>query len=124
MAKAAQLAPAVRLIHYERRRPEDTALYQLVQEHLETFLAQVEGETGRGCPSLSKQSSTPSCNVASSPMGRVSQTKYFLSNLPSKITIIRRHHPLHGRELEVLSAGKVCIVVRLGDGSAAKIPGR
>ena len=63
-------------------------------------------------------------NAAYWPMGRVSQNKYFLSNLPFKITIIRRHHPLHGRELEVLSAGKVCIVVHLGDGSAAKIPRR
>ena len=54
MAKAAQLAPAERRIHYERRRPEDTALYQLVQEHLETFLAQVEGETGAGLPKFVK----------------------------------------------------------------------
>ena len=28
-----------RLVYYERRRPEDTTLYQLVGEHLETFLA-------------------------------------------------------------------------------------
>ena len=40
-----------RRVHYERRRPEDTALYQLVQEHLETFLAQVELETGSGVAS-------------------------------------------------------------------------
>ncbi len=37
-----------------RRRPEDTALYQLVQEHLETFLAQVERETGSGLPEFVK----------------------------------------------------------------------
>ncbi|MGH8525741.1 MAG: DUF5372 family protein, partial [Gammaproteobacteria bacterium] len=54
----------------------------------------------------------------------MSQTKYFLSDLPSKITIIRRHHPLRGQELEVLSAGKVWVVVRLGNGSTAKIPRR
>jgi hypothetical protein len=54
MAKAAQLAPAVRLSTNERRRPEDTVLYQLVQEHLETFLAQVEGETGAGLPKFVK----------------------------------------------------------------------
>ena len=29
-------------IHYQRRRPEDTVHYQIVQEHLETFLAQIE----------------------------------------------------------------------------------
>ena len=45
-----QPAPAGRRIHYERRRPEETALYQLVQEHLEPFLAQIEAETGAGLP--------------------------------------------------------------------------
>jgi hypothetical protein len=39
----------------ERRRPEDTVLYQLVQEHLETFLAQVELETGAGLPEFLKE---------------------------------------------------------------------
>ncbi|MGH2524852.1 MAG: transposase zinc-binding domain-containing protein, partial [Anaerolineales bacterium] len=41
-------------IHYERRRPEDTVLYQVVREHLETFLAQVELETGSGLPEFVK----------------------------------------------------------------------
>jgi len=35
---------------YARRRPEETTLYQVVQEHLNTFLAQVEQETGSGLP--------------------------------------------------------------------------
>ena len=35
-------APAANEVHYERRCPEETTLYQLVQEHLESFLAQVE----------------------------------------------------------------------------------
>jgi hypothetical protein len=38
-------APAGRRVHYQRRRPKDTVLYQLVQEHIQTFLAQVELET-------------------------------------------------------------------------------
>ncbi|MGH8591560.1 MAG: hypothetical protein ACREXX_20275 [Gammaproteobacteria bacterium] len=38
MGEAVQLAAAARRVHYERRRPEDTVLYQLVQEHLETDL--------------------------------------------------------------------------------------
>ena len=42
----AQLAPTGGPVHYERRRPEDSVLYRLVQEQLETFLAQVEAETG------------------------------------------------------------------------------
>ncbi len=45
-----QPAPAGRPDPYERRRPEETTLYPLVQEHLETFLAQVELETGAGLP--------------------------------------------------------------------------
>ena len=54
MDQAVQPAPARRRIHYERRRPEDTVLYQVVQEHLETFLAQVELETGSGLPEFVK----------------------------------------------------------------------
>jgi hypothetical protein len=50
-----QPALAGRRVHYERRRPEDTALYQLVQEHLESFLAQVELETGAGLPDFVKE---------------------------------------------------------------------
>jgi hypothetical protein len=41
-------------IHYERRRPEGTTLYQLVQENVETFFAQVETETGSGLPDFVK----------------------------------------------------------------------
>jgi hypothetical protein len=50
MDKAVRPAPAGRRDHYERRRPEETALYQLVQEYLGTFLAQVGLETGAGLP--------------------------------------------------------------------------
>ena len=50
MDHAVQPAPAGRHIHYERRRPEDTVLYQVVQEHLDSFLAQVEAETGSSLP--------------------------------------------------------------------------
>jgi len=35
---------------YQRHRPEDTTLYRVVQEELETFLAQVEAQTGSGLP--------------------------------------------------------------------------
>ena len=41
-------------VHYERRRPEETTLYQVVQEHLETFLAQVQAETGARLPEFIK----------------------------------------------------------------------
>ena len=39
---------------YERRRPEETTLYQVVQEQIATFLAQVEAKTGAGLPEFVK----------------------------------------------------------------------
>ena len=54
MGQAAQLAPAGNPVHYERRRPEETTLYQLVQEHAETFFAFVEAETGASLPQFVK----------------------------------------------------------------------
>ena len=35
---------------YRRRRPAETVLYRLVQEHLETFLALADDPTGAGLP--------------------------------------------------------------------------
>lgn len=54
MGQAVQTAPAGNQFHYERRRPEETTLYQLVQEYVETFFAQVEAETGAGLPDFVK----------------------------------------------------------------------
>ena len=42
-------------VHYERRQPEKTNLYQLVQNHIETFYAQVETETEYGLPAYVKK---------------------------------------------------------------------
>jgi len=33
-------------VHYRRQLPEQTGLYQLVQDHVESFYAQVEAQTG------------------------------------------------------------------------------
>jgi hypothetical protein len=43
--------PTRRAPAYERRRPEDTILYQVVQQHLETFLAEGRQRTplNRAC---------------------------------------------------------------------------
>ena len=60
--------------------------------------------------------------MADSNTGSLLQTKYYLSNSSSKTTIIRRHHPLHDQQLELLSVGKTTAVVRLPDGSSMKIP--
>lgn len=38
------------LYTYERHRPENTTLYKVVQENLETFLKFTEGECGRALP--------------------------------------------------------------------------
>jgi hypothetical protein len=52
--QSAQHVTAGNRVHYERHRPEETILYQLVQEHIETFFAQVETETGSGLPDFVK----------------------------------------------------------------------
>jgi hypothetical protein len=46
--KAVLRAAPAHTVHDERRRPEETLLHGLVQEHLEIFLAQVEVRTGTG----------------------------------------------------------------------------
>jgi transposase-like zinc-binding protein len=54
MGQALQPVAAGSEFHYARRRPEDTTLYQVVQEHLGSFLAQVEAQTGAGLPQFVK----------------------------------------------------------------------
>src|SRR3954453_8342469 len=54
MGQAVQSEPAGNQVQYERRRPEETTLYQVVQEHRETFLAQVQAETGARLPEFIK----------------------------------------------------------------------
>ncbi len=51
---AIQSAQGREAVPYKRRRPEETTLYQVVQEHVETFFAQVEHETGAGLPQFIK----------------------------------------------------------------------
>jgi hypothetical protein len=41
-----QRAPDGAPVHCERRRPEQTALYRLAQQHAATFFAQAEDVTG------------------------------------------------------------------------------
>jgi hypothetical protein len=41
-----QRAPDGAPVHYERRRPEQTALYRLVQRHSETYFAYVQAAAG------------------------------------------------------------------------------
>jgi hypothetical protein len=54
MGPALQRAPSAHPCHYERRRPEETILYQLVQENLECFLAKSKPRVEAACRSLFK----------------------------------------------------------------------
>jgi hypothetical protein len=54
MEPALPHTPTASRVHYERRRPEETILYRLVQENVESFLAQVEIESGSGLPEFVK----------------------------------------------------------------------
>ena len=54
MAPAPQPAQAGASFSYERHRPEETTLYRVVAEELETFLAQVEARTGSSVPEFVK----------------------------------------------------------------------
>jgi hypothetical protein len=56
------------------------------------------------------------------PAGRSSHTKYFFQDLPPRVEVTRRHHPLYGQELDVLHANKVILTIRMADGSTMKMP--
>jgi hypothetical protein len=49
-----QRAPDGASVHYERRRPEQTTLYRLVQQHAATFFAQAEDAAGADLPQFVK----------------------------------------------------------------------
>ncbi|MDH3505238.1 MAG: hypothetical protein OEM58_12020 [Nitrospirota bacterium] len=53
-AQACQAVPHGASAPYERRRPEGTILYQVIQNYVDTFFAQVEQETGTGLPQFVK----------------------------------------------------------------------
>jgi len=84
------------------------------------FSSDSRSETG-----LSRISSNRSSGLfwiaASWPEGRSFHTKYHLQNLPERVEVTRRHHPLFGRELEVIRANKVMLTIRLHDGSTMKV---
>ena len=56
MGRALQPAPAryPAAFDYERRRPEETTLYHVIREQLESFLAQVEARIESGLPEFVK----------------------------------------------------------------------
>ena len=54
-------------------------------------------------------------------MGTLSHPKYDLRNTPERVTVTRRHHPLEGKQLQVLCAGRSQLTVRLRDSSTMRI---
>jgi hypothetical protein len=42
--------------------------------------------------------------------------------LPPHVEVTRRHHPLYGRELEIIQSNRVILTVRLVDGSTLRMP--
>lgn len=46
IVRQSQRVPDGALVHYERRRPEQTSLYRLVQQHAANFTAHIEVSTG------------------------------------------------------------------------------
>lgn len=60
--------------------------------------------------------------MATTPRGVLSQTEYIRKDSPTRVRVTRRHHPLYGQELEVLTEDKRHIVVRSPDGLSLKLP--
>jgi len=60
--------------------------------------------------------------AASSRTGTLSQTAYHLRVTEPRVTVIRRHHPLEGQQLEVLAERGTRIDVRLRDGTSMRMP--
>ena len=54
--------------------------------------------------------------------GARGHTKYPLRSTPARVTLTRRHHPLEGREFEVLRGGDKDLVIRGQDGLPMKVP--
>jgi hypothetical protein len=57
-------------VHYERRPPEQTTLYRLVQQHAATFFAQAGDDAGADLPRLINVEFTAFLKCASLPHGQ------------------------------------------------------
>ena len=79
------------------------------------------GSTVAGGDSSTGLSARTSTAVTSA-TGTLSQTAYHLRFSPAEITVIRRHHPLEGEQLEVLAERGRGLDVRLSDGTSMRIP--
>jgi len=61
-------------------------------------------------------------SAGSWPTGVSQQHTKYSHDLAARVTVTRRHHPLQGQSLAVVSRGRTQIVVRLGDGTSMRMP--
>ena len=75
-----------------------------------------------GCHRSSSASSgnfsAAACSQTASPL----QSEYSRREASITVRLTRRHHPLAGQVLDVVMSGRTQIVVRLGDGTAMRVP--
>jgi hypothetical protein len=55
-------------------------------------------------------------------MDRQQHTTYSHDAAATRVTVTRRHHPLHGQMLDLVKPGRTQIVVRLGNGTSMRLP--
>ena len=63
ISRQPQRAPDGTPVYYERRRPEQTTLYRLVQQHAATFIAETEMATGADLPAPLSRFRRPVVNI-------------------------------------------------------------
>ena len=85
-------------------------LHEVVREHLETFLAQAREDAVAGCHATWRTSSAATSRAVSCPRGRPSQTQYNSRSTPTQVKLVRRHHPLEGQLLDVVTGGPAQVV--------------
>jgi len=48
--------------------------------------------------------------------------EYSRRDAPSTVRLTRRHHPLEGQVLDVVTSGRTQVVVRVSDGTVMRLP--
>jgi hypothetical protein len=69
VGQQSEWAPDGAPLHYEHHRPEQTALYRLVQQHAASFIAHTEAKTsatGRNSPAPSRMNRKETPQIAAS----------------------------------------------------------
>jgi hypothetical protein len=114
----------VETVVYRRRAPEESVLYKVVRENLNTFLEHAEARSsgGRGLPKYVREAFRRYLRCGILAYGFVAPDYVQQLPTPARVKITRRHHPLEGQTLEVLRGGQIHIVVRPPDGTPMRVP--